>query len=318
MNWVDAILIVFILLAGYAGWRRGFIRGIMDFAIWILSFVLAFLLYQPLGSLFHNTFNWSEIWARPISFLIILFAGLIVFGLSGQFLSSKISLQIHRANFNRWLGLIPGVIDGLVTAALVAIILITIPFPAGIANPIHDSWLTNNLAVQLERLSRPFNQVFSDAVSEALTYITVPTESEQTIDLHFTVSNPVVRPDLESEMIVMVNNERQSKGLRPLVVDSRLTAVARQHSTDMFQRGYFGHITPEGLSPFDRLLQAHIDFLVAGENIALAPSLTLAHEGLMNSPGHRANILDPQYGHIGIGIVDGGKYGVMITQLFKD
>jgi uncharacterized protein YkwD len=86
----------------------------------------------------------------------------------------------------------------------------------------------------------------------------------------------------------------------------------------MFVRGYFGHITPDGISPFDRLLAAHIDFLVAGENIALAPTLTIAHEGLMNSPGHRANILDTQYGRIGIGIVDGGKYGIMITQMFKN
>jgi uncharacterized protein YkwD len=318
MNWVDVGLVVFILIGVYAGWHRGFIHGILDIATLVLSFLLAFLLYQSFGNWFHQIFHWSVIWARPVAFAIVFFIVMLVLGWSAHFLSSKITLQRNHPRVNQWLGLIPGAVDGAAMAALVAIILITMPFPAIIANRIHDSWLTNNLATQFVRLSRPFNLVFSDAISQALTHITVPAEPEKTTDLHFTVQDPVVRPDLEAAMVVMLNKERISKGIRPLEVDSALIAVARQHSIDMFQRGYFGHITPDGNGPFDRLLQAHIDFLIAGENIALGPTLILAHEGLMNSPGHRANILDPQYGRIGIGIVDGGKYGIMITQLFKD
>jgi len=318
MNWVDFLLIVVILVGLFLGWRRGFILGIIDLAIWIFTLLLAFLLYQPLGSWLHQTANWSEVWTRPLSFILILFAGIILFSFLAKLLLSKISVKIQRANVNRLLGLIPGLIDGLVIASLIAMLLVTLPLPTSIANPARDSAITNGLSVQMERFARPFNNVFSDAVSQALTYITVPTESETTIALNFTVSNPVVRPDLESEMVTLVNNERVSRGLRPLQVDSALTEVARGHSADMFERGYFGHITPDGISPFDRLLAAHIDFLVAGENIALAPTLTIAHEGLMNSPGHRANILDTQYGRIGIGIVDGGKYGIMITQMFKN
>jgi uncharacterized protein YkwD len=61
-----------------------------------------------------------------------------------------------------------------------------------------------------------------------------------------------------------------------------------------------------------------IIFLTAGENIALAQTLAVAHTGLMNSPGHRANILNPAYGRLGIGILDGGIYGLMITQNFRN
>jgi uncharacterized protein YkwD len=61
-----------------------------------------------------------------------------------------------------------------------------------------------------------------------------------------------------------------------------------------------------------------IVFLTAGENIALAQTLSVAHTGLMNSPGHRANILNPAYGRLGIGILDGGIYGLMITQNFRN
>jgi uncharacterized protein YkwD len=61
-----------------------------------------------------------------------------------------------------------------------------------------------------------------------------------------------------------------------------------------------------------------VRFLAAGENLALAPSLQVAHNGLMNSPGHRRNILDHQFGRVGIGIMDGGIRGLMVTQNFRN
>ena len=94
--------------------------------------------------------------------------------------------------------------------------------------------------------------------------------------------------------------------------------MARRHSADMFARGYFAHDTPEGLDPFARMREAHVRYLTAGENLALAPTLLVAHSGLMNSPGHRANILHPQFGRLGIGIMDGGIRGLMVSQEFRD
>jgi uncharacterized protein YkwD len=64
--------------------------------------------------------------------------------------------------------------------------------------------------------------------------------------------------------------------------------------------------------------EAGITFMNAGENLALAQTLDIAHNGLMHSPGHRANILRPQFGRVGIGILDGGKYGLMISQEFRN
>jgi uncharacterized protein YkwD len=86
----------------------------------------------------------------------------------------------------------------------------------------------------------------------------------------------------------------------------------------MFARGYFSHITPEGLSPFDRMKKLKVRFLAAGENLALGQTLNICHRGLMNSPGHRANILNRAFGRVGIGILDGGFYGLMITQNFRN
>ena len=83
---------------------------------------------------------------------------------------------------------------------------------------------------------------------------------------------------------------------------------------------FFGadHDSPDGKSPFDRMRDAKIEFSKAGENLALAQTLEIAHINLMNSPGHRANILHPAFGRLGIGIVDGGFYGLMISQEFRN
>jgi uncharacterized protein YkwD len=86
----------------------------------------------------------------------------------------------------------------------------------------------------------------------------------------------------------------------------------------MFARGYFAHDTPEGRDPFERMREAKIRFETAGENLALAPTVQVAHRGLMNSPGHRANILNAQFGRVGIGIMDGGIRGLMISQEFRN
>ena len=143
-------------------------------------------------------------------------------------------------------------------------------------------------------------------------------ESGESVNLPYKVENPVPRPELEAEMLDLVNKERVKAGLARLAPDPELREVARRHSTDMFQRGYFAHATPEGRSPFDRIREAGYTFRTAGENLALAPTLTIAHTGLMNSPGHRANILQPQFGRVGIGIMDGGLRGLMVTQNFRD
>ena len=67
-----------------------------------------------------------------------------------------------------------------------------------------------------------------------------------------------------------------------------------------------------------RLLDADVDFILAGENLAFAPSLDLAHDGLMQSQGHRENILAEEFSRIGIGVIDGGSYGKMFVQVFAD
>jgi uncharacterized YkwD family protein len=117
-------------------------------------------------------------------------------------------------------------------------------------------------------------------------------------------------------MVTLVNGERAKAGLRPLTADLRLVQTARAKSQDMISGGYFGHESPRLGSPFDQMRAAGIAYATAGENIAGNSGVEGAQVSLMNSPGHRANILNPKFTRMGIGIIRGGAYGLMVTQQF--
>ena len=120
----------------------------------------------------------------------------------------------------------------------------------------------------------------------------------------------------ELQMFDLLNEERVKMGLNELKIHEGLVKLARLKSKDMIDRGYFAHQSPTYGSPFDMMRDGGISFSYAGENLAGASAVSRAHASLMNSPGHRANILNADYTHVGIGIVDGGPYGKMFTQLF--
>lgn len=120
----------------------------------------------------------------------------------------------------------------------------------------------------------------------------------------------------EQEMLRLVNEARKQNNVSPLTADVPLTKVARVKSQDMIDNNYFSHNSPTYGSPFDMMKSFGINYVKAGENIAGNQNVQKAHESLMNSPGHRQNILNPDYTHIGIGIKQGGQYSNMFTQMF--
>ncbi len=120
----------------------------------------------------------------------------------------------------------------------------------------------------------------------------------------------------EYKMLQLINEERAKAGVKPLIMKPELVKIARLKSQDMIDNNYFSHTSPTYGDPFTMMRNFGIKFGYAGENLAGNPSLEGAHKSLMASPGHRKNILNPNYTHIGIGIVEGGVYGKMFTQLF--
>ncbi len=120
----------------------------------------------------------------------------------------------------------------------------------------------------------------------------------------------------EQEMLRLLNAARAQNNLPALQIDMKVTNVARIKSQDMIDNNYFSHNSPKYGSPFDMMKSFNISYVQAGENIAGNQTVQNAHNALMNSPGHRKNILSPDFTHIGIGIKKGGQYGNMFTQMF--
>jgi uncharacterized protein YkwD len=318
-NLVDIFLVLLVFMSVVYGYHRGFILGVLDLVGWALVLVAGLRFYQPVARwLGARVDMWSEIWDKPLAFVLIAIIVLVVVQALGQALLQRLSKDVHKRRTNQILGTIPGLANGLITAALVSALLLSIPLNESLRERARESAMVNHLAVYAQRLEARLHPVFAEAVGETLNMLTVQPESHERVNLPYRVANTRPRPELEARMLELVNKERMAAGLKPLAPDPELTEVARRHSADMFARGYFAHDTPEGRDPFDRMREGEVRFNNAGENLALAPSVQVAHNGLMNSPGHRRNIMDPQFGRVGIGIMDSGLRGLMVTQNFRN
>lgn len=118
----------------------------------------------------------------------------------------------------------------------------------------------------------------------------------------------------ESDVVALTNRERRQAGLNALEVDTSLSQVARQKSTDMQQQNYFSHTSPTYGSPFDMMRDFGITYRSAGENIAKGQtSPEEVVQAWMNSQGHRENILNANFTHIGVGYEQNGNHW---TQMF--
>jgi uncharacterized protein YkwD len=319
MNPIDILLVIVILLSVLNGYRRGFVHGVFDLAGWVLSLIAGLRYYQPVAQWLGPRIDvWSEVWDQPIAFVLVAFIVGVGVQIVGYLLLSHLPEDIQERRVNQLFGVVPGFINGLIVVAILSALLLAIPLNEGLSERTRDSALVNRLAVYAERLEGQLRPVFGEAIARSMNLLTIRPDSNERVTLPFKVESTRPRPDLEKQMLDLVNQERVTAGLSPLQADPELTEVARKHSADMFARGYFAHDTPEGLSPFDRMKAANVRFITAGENLALAPTIPIAHTGLMNSPGHRANILRREFGRVGIGVLDGGMRGLMVSQEFRN
>ncbi|MER6947045.1 CAP domain-containing protein [Nonomuraea sp. NPDC000554] len=120
---------------------------------------------------------------------------------------------------------------------------------------------------------------------------------------------------VEDTVVQLTNQARAEKGCKPLVHDPKLRAAAQGHSADMAAKGYFDHTAPDGRSPGDRIKAAGFAPISTwGENIAMGQRTADAVvQGWLNSPGHRANIMNCAFTHIGVGYHAKGPHW---TQVF--
>lgn len=318
MNYIDLILLSIVCLSAYAGWKHGFVFSFVELLNWTGSLAIGFMIYPWLSSLILKMIDVESFWTIPLIFLVSIVLARMLLALILDNVLKFVPDSVHENLSNKLLGTIPGSINGVIFAALLAIVISGVPLGNNFSEEAQNSSMVYKLTARTKWIEEKIRPVFSNMLNERETVITIHPETNKLIKLPYKINSSKTRPDLEAQMLVLINRERVERNLKPLKADPPLRDVARNHSIDMFKRGYFSHSTPEGKDPFDRIRKAKISFMTAGENLALSPNLKTAHSGLMESPGHKANILHRDFGRVGIGIIDGGSNGIMVTQNFRN
>ncbi|MET0789958.1 MAG: CAP domain-containing protein [Polyangiaceae bacterium] len=120
----------------------------------------------------------------------------------------------------------------------------------------------------------------------------------------------------EARMFELLNQARKTAGLSALEADDELRELARAHSDDMAEHHFFGHVSPTTGTTDDRYRRSGVVVAAFGENVAEADSAETAYDGLMDSPGHRANMLGALYTHVGIAAVSTDSEQLAFTLIF--
>jgi uncharacterized protein YkwD len=330
-NWVDIVILLVFFFYAFEGFAVGFVVATVDLVSFILSFTFGLRFYGLLGGFLMKQFGMPHGFANAIGFFIVAIISEVIISfflrwvllrimrhMPQQKLSNPNTGYAYLQTANKVFGFFPGIASAMILLSFLLTMIVALPFSPFLKQSVTNSRLGNGLVANALGFEKDLNTVFGGAVNDTLNFLTVKPESNETVDLHFTTTNVTVDESAEDQMLAMVNQQRAKKGLSALSMDTPLRKLARAYAKDMFARGYFSHYSPEGTSPFDRMSSAGISYTSAGENLALAPDVTLAMQGLMKSPGHRANILSPNYAKVGIGVYDGGIYGKMFVQEFSN
>lgn len=315
-NWVDLIIILVLIYFALEAGGKSFIVELINLAGFILAFFLSFKYYTLAATVLEKNFSLPHSLSLVLGFVFVWFvAETLLYFLIRTFLPKLPQIKLA---FVDTLSFIPGALRGLIYLALFLVLLATFPIQPNIKKTVQDSKLGSLILENSYQLERPIRAVLGNLSNESLSFLTIEPRSNERVNLGFQTTQFTADETAENSMIVLVNKERTSRGLNTLIFDSKLREPARNHSMDMFKKGYFSHYSPEGDSVVERAAKYQIDYMIIGENLAYAPSLQLAHQGLMNSPGHRANILSPDFRKIGVGVMNGGVYGFMFTQVFSN
>lgn len=157
------------------------------------------------------------------------------------------------------------------------------------------------------------------APSPAATLAAPPPASVQTIPANLRQAGDVTpAPDKARGLFEAMNQSRREAGLNPLEWDGALEEVAYARARNLVEHGYFDHYAPDGESAFSELAARGIRYRLAGENLARnnyieTKTVAAAFDGLMNSPGHRANILEPRFSSVAVACVKSGRMWIYVT-----
>lgn len=317
MNWVDIAIIISLALFAFAGFGKPLVFELFELFSFLLAFFFSLKFYNLAAGQLKGIFSLPHSFANVLGFIVVWYLIEIAFFLWVRFFSRKLP-DLGDLPGEKFITVLPALLRGFIFISVVLVLIGTFPVQPWIKSEVNSSKIGSFILARTYQLEGPLKNVFGGVAQDTLTFLTVQPKATERVNLGFLIDRFNFNEKTEFAMVDLVNKERIKVGLSPLSFDSVLREIARGHSADMFRRGYFSHNSPEGNDVAFRANEAGLNFLVIGENLAYAPTLELAHKGLMNSPGHKANILSEDYHQIGIGVAASEDYGLMITQVFRN
>lgn len=305
------------------GWLRGFVKEALDLAGMLIGLALAFRLSGPAGSVVEALTGVGDPTAP-------LLGGVAIFLIIGAG-AAVLSHYLHRVArlpglnmSNRAFGAVLALSWALFVATLVLSLLKVMPFPDSLHDAVEESRVASALTDPEFISHQAFTAISGDEIlnnllnlEEVLGERSVILEHDDRIEFEPVALEELEEaPDAAREIFELLNLARIENGEQPLAFSEALADVAVGHARAMYANGYFSHISPVTGDVGDRVEAAGIPYRLVGENLALAVTPSQVHEGLMNSPGHRENILRPEFRRVGIAAVK-GPLGFMVVQVFS-
>jgi uncharacterized protein YkwD len=317
-NVFDYVVLLSLSIYAFEDASFGIIAAGISLTSTVAAFFLGLILYHPVSEILSSQFSLTKGISDAIAFLAVSVLSFIL--ISGML--ALIRKRYVYVKFPKKIDAIGGAILGTISfffiASFAVALLLSFPVSEVIKESIRGSVTGRFLFTRTYVIESQVKNIFGGAVEDTINFLTIKPGSNEIVNLHFSIKSFKVDERSENQMLVLVNAEREKRGLPSVIIDERLRDVAREHAKDMLERGYFSHYTPEGLSPFDRIEASNIAYGYAGENLAFAPDVQIAMDGLMKSQGHRENILSANFGKAGIGVIDAGVFGKMFVQEFTD
>lgn len=317
-NWVDLVILVVILYFLTEAFRVGFWAMLTDFLYLLFAIIVSFVGYRYAADLFRSNFSISHSFSNALGFLLTAVLSGVFFSFFFSFLIHKIPEKYWKGRWNYFLAILPAIGESLIIVAFALTLAIGLPISPKIKSQISDSKIGGIIVRNTSGFEARLDDIFGRAIKDSLSYLTVNPGSREIIPLTFGEQKLLLDETSEIAMFDLVNKARANQRLLQLERSEELVKISRAYAREMWEKKYFGHYSPEGESVGNRLDNAEINYIYAGENLAMAPTVSLAQAGLINSEGHRANILDAKFKKAGIGVVDNGVYGKIFVQVFTD
>ncbi|MFA7169407.1 MAG: CvpA family protein [Candidatus Paceibacterota bacterium] len=323
-NYIDLIVIFYVLVYAIAGIRKNIPNLVASLLSLLIALFLAFSTYKFSADFFENNFQIKDAYASAIGFFlnIFIFKLIVIVLLDKLFQKNAKIFKIENVSLKNILGTTVAALYGMLIVFIMFSSFISLSLPTFINKKIGNSEFGRLIQDDTFGMNNNFKDIFGGILKAALqdfSFMNIETGPDETVDLGFKALEVSINSEAEEQMLEMVNQERVSRGLKALEINEEARRAARDYGEYLFKNGIFSHTDLEGNSPGDRIKEYDVEFMMTGENLAYASNLKEAHEGLMNSKGHRENILHPFFGRVGIGVIDGGEeYGMIFVQEFLD